>query len=275
MEPKDLQTMEDLLTADDSGVAEPDDSKNEPSDKTLDDKEPVNKVDDKKDESVDDKTPVDDKANDNEPVIDEVAQTKAEILELRKKIEELTKPKEPEPDKDKKDLEFKEENFMEGVDLDNLTRDASEFNKLLNKVLLKGINIGEERSKSRTENVIRSIPEIVKTNIATVTSLSEASKKFYDENTDLVPYKKVVALTFEELASKNPDKKYSEILPEVGKEVRKKLNLKDLAINKDKTITDKKPPSLPHRKTQPRQGNKPDLSKIENDLDAMEKALFE
>jgi len=84
---------------------------------------------------------------------------------------------------------------------------------LLNSVYTQGIEYARK--------ITSEIPEMVRTNISIVEDLRKTSEKFYDDNKDLAPFKRVVASVFEELASKNPDKKYQDILNDVATESRK------------------------------------------------------
>ncbi len=199
------------------------------------------------------------------------------IADLRRQIEELSAkgkvddpPKtDPTPDPPKDEpLKLEEHDFVGDLDLDDLTRDKSTFNKLLNNVYSKGVL----DSKSVIgEAVLRAIPDIVKTNISIMTSLKEASDNFYKENEDLAPFKKVVAMVFEEVAAKNPDKQYSEILGQVGDEARKRLNLQKQAQQKK----DDPPPRLPQKGNGGKSGGgqKPNLSPMESELAAMNETL--
>jgi len=208
------------------------------------------------------------------PVIDDLETIRKENENLRKRIEEMSAPKpeskpaEPEPVPEPK---LEEIDFIGEADMDEITRDPKEFNKLLNKVFAQGI------TTSRTvlgEGVLRSIPDIVKANVATVISLRESSEKFYKDNKDLVPFKKVVSAVFEEFAAENPGKKFSEILDDVGKEARKRLELYREAI-KPEPKPDNKPPVLPRVKGQHKGAStKPDISPMQAEIDAMNESQF-
>jgi len=170
------------------------------------------------------------------------------------------------------DAPTEDENFLDGLDLDDLTRDPELFNKLLNKVFKKGIEVANSSVRTGSEKILRSIPDIVKNNVALSASLKKASETFYDENKDLEPFKKVVAVVFEEVAAENPDKTYKEILNSVGAETRKRLNLQKQAVKPNEKTT----PRLPKRKGQQqnqRQQNKPDANPLLNELADMDKSL--
>jgi len=204
------------------------------------------------------------------PEDDVVTRLKAEIEELKA----LVKSKKPttEAPSTEPPLELEERNFLEGIDVDEVMDDPAALNKLLNKIYQQAVT---DTRKILGEGVLRSIPEIVRTNIATVTNLQRASEQFYEQNPDLKPFKKVVASVFEELASQNPDKRYDEILTEVGDEVRKRLDLhKQATANQPK---DKKPtvPRLPRKRSSAGRlkGQQPPTDPLLAELEEMNKAL--
>jgi len=104
-------------------------------------------------------------------------------------------------------------------------------------------------------------------------TLKELSDKFYNDNKDLQPFKKVVGVVFEEIASQNPKLPYTEVLGKVGVETRKRLELKPLVIVPD-TKDDDGPPPLPRVKkggriVQP----KPESNPVTRQIDEMNKTL--
>lgn len=202
----------------------------------------------------------------------EVPKEPTELELLRQEIAELKlslKPKEKSPTTEAPATEapLTAEDYLKDIDIDDLTRDPAEFNKLLNKFRDSVIAITEARQKSGNETVIRSIPEIVKKNIEIITELKKVSEEFYDKNKDLVPFKKAVASIFEEELSKNPDKKYEEILNIVAPEARRRLDL----AKKATSATDTKP-RLPKPKSQQRR-SQPKTDILVSELDAMDEAL--
>lgn len=205
---------------------------------------------------------------------DELAEIKAEMIELRAELKkkELPKTDAPGTETPSTDAPIGDEDFLGDVDLEDLTRDKEGLNKVLNAVLKKGIEIGRADMRLGDEKVLRAVPDMTKKNIELVTALKKASDDFYKDNKDLEPFKKVVALVYEEEAAKDPSKKYSEILEDVGPEVRKRLELQQKAIKpKDK---DKNPPKLPGKKLGVRQPqNKLEPNQLSSEIDDMNKAL--
>lgn len=199
-----------------------------------------------------------------------------EIRELREKIAEkdaVSKPTEAPPTSaPATDAPIAEEDFIGDIDLVDLSTDPKLFNQLLNKINQNAIRKAREEIRRGDETVIRSMPDMVKYNIALVTKLDKVNKAFYEENKDLVPWKKVVGAVFEELIAESPNKTYEELLPEVSKTTRERLALSNQAIEKDKNNTDD-PPKLPHKKGGKRQTSKPDTNPLADELNAMDKVL--
>ena len=174
---------------------------------------------------------------------------------LNKKAEESPAPPEPPQEID----------FIGDRDVYEVLNDKDAFNKLLNTLY----STVRGDLSSHGEAIIKGIPDIVKNNIVAVTAMRQAGEKFYEENPDLVPFKKVVATVFEEISSKNPDWKYEKVLKSVGSEARKRLELFSKTAKKSTT------PSLPRKKGQPRQSvQKPTLDPLAAEIEAMNNTLL-
>ena len=207
------------------------------------------------------------------PVADPYEEIRKENENLRKRIDEMSVPKPVEPAEPAPEPEPKldEIDFIGDADVDDITRDPAAFNKLLNKVFAQGV------TTSRTvlgEGILRSIPDIVKKDVETVIALRESSEQFYKDNKDLEPFKKVVSNVFEEMAAENPNRKFSDMLEDVGTEARKRLELYKATIE-PKTKPDNKPPKLPKIGGQQRgPSTKPSVSPMLDEIDAMNKSQF-
>lgn len=200
-----------------------------------------------------------------------------ELRELREKVDELTAkrttkapPTEAPPTQaPATDVPISEEDFLDGVDLDELTRDPDLFNKTLNNIYTKAIEFVRGEVKKGNELVIRSVPDIVKNTAALNKKLEEVNKQFYEDNPDLVKWNKTVAAVFEEQIDENPGKRYDELLPGVADIVRERIGLQKDAKKKD----DKKPPPLPHKKGTKRETPKPETDSLLKEMDEMDEAL--
>ena len=216
----------------------------------------------------------DDTTEKTEQTISDTERYRKENEELRKRIDELSVPKEPEEKiAEPKEQTLESINFVGDIDEDDffdIVRDPVKFNELLNKVYSQGV-------KSSQEGVLRGIPDIVKNNVTTVIALKKASDEFYENNEDLAPFKKVVAAVFEEIASEHPDWKYDKVLEQSGINARSRLELIKKTNNQNQNQNkDKKnnKPNLPHKRSQQRQNqNRPDTDPLLSEIDEMNKVV--
>ena len=197
----------------------------------------------------------------------------AQLRSLREEIEELKKgsrsTKAPPTKAPSTEPPIDEEDFIGEIDLDDLTRDPEQFNKVLNTIYRKAREAARGEIRGGIESVIRSIPDITKNTIAVQAQLTKARDDFYEENKDLLPWSKSVAAVMEEMIAENPDKRYDELLPDVATEVRRRLNLQKQANKNNKD----NPPPLPKKKGGQRQTPDLDLTKLDKEMDEMDKAL--
>lgn len=210
--------------------------------------------------AVVDTVPVEPKVE--EPKVPEPDERDKTIADLRSKLAEKEVPREPEKKEPPKPLD--EQDFLGEIDLDELTRDPKEFNKVLNKIYQRAVM--DTRS-----SVVETLPDIVKTNIQIMNELKATSETFYEENKDLKPFKKVVAVVFDELAASNPNKTYGDIIREVAPEVRKRLDLKK-EVKEEKT-TKVEPPKLPQKAGRVGRPDKPTLEPLQSEFEEMNKTL--
>lgn len=204
-----------------------------------------------------------------EPEEDELADIKAEMAALR---EELKQAREGSPKTEPPPTEapIEEEDFLGDSDPDDVTSDPKEFNKLLNKVYMKGVQTGQERVKTLGTITDESVSTLIRSNVTEIAAIQKASEDFYTDNKDLIPHRAKVSEVYKDLASANPDKDHIELLELTGPAVRKKYDIKPTKSD-DK---DDPPPRLPSKKRQQRQSQKQKQSDpVLNELDEMDKAL--
>ena len=192
------------------------------------------------------------------------------IAELRKKLDAKEDKKEPEQEvkEPPKQPTFDVQEFIgEDEDIEDLIREPGKFNEMLNKVYQKAVT---DTQKTLGEGVLRSIPDIVRSSVDMIDRLRNMNTKFYTDNQDLSPFKKVVAAVFEEIASDNPDKEMEALLPMVADESRKRLELHKKATDK---VT-RKSPRLPTRKGRMTiTEDKPNTDPLLNELQEMNKVI--
>lgn len=166
------------------------------------------------------------------------------IRKLREKLAEgdketAPKTKAPSTKPPTTDAPIQDIDFVGDLDLEDISENKEEMNKLLNKIYQEA---AKTKGKDRTPDIMAAIPNI----ITAVTTLQKATETFYKDNPDLEPFKKVVGITFEELVEKNPGKNYDELINDVAPLVRQKLELPEPKKKKGKEA----PPRLPRRKGQ-------------------------
>jgi hypothetical protein len=173
-----------------------------------------------------------------DPVVDEKDKV---IEELRAKISELStpvKPTEVKPPVESPKIE--DQDFVKDFDMDEVTRDPLEFNKVLNKVYQKASNDVQTRFAAE-------LPGIISHHIAVVQNMEATRRSFYEANKDLEPFGNVVAVVFEELAKANAEKPYGDVIKLVAPEVRKRLKLPEPSVQKGEVKSGPKPPNLPRK----------------------------
>ena len=206
---------------------------------------------------------------------DEMTLLRQEIELLKAENKKSITTDAPGTDTPTTEVPFSNEDFIGDLDISDVINDPDKLNEVLNSVLKKGIEMARGIATTGNETTLKSIPDIVKSNLTLISNLKQASTKFYDDNKDLVQWKSAVASVFEEVASKNPDKSHIENLKTTGIEVRKRLKLKAQAIDKDKDKDkDKnKPPKLPGNNGNKRKNQKPKTKGMVSEIDAMNKSI--
>jgi hypothetical protein len=202
---------------------------------------------------------------------DEMDELRRKNEELEERLKKLEGPKTEAPKTTAPTTQppIVDEDFVGDADPYDLQNDKTKLNALLNKVYKKGVESGRTEGRAVQERVLKAVPEITKVNFTTLMALHKTSEDFYANNKDLIPHKKVVGQVFEEMLAKNPDKKWAEVLGDVGKEVRQKLKLKSQVIKDDKN----NPPKLPRKGAQPRPKPKPSTDSLASEIAAMDDAL--
>ena len=200
-----------------------------------------------------------------------------ELESLRNKVNEfeaLLKKKQEVPEDKKVDIKVEDEinfdeiNLVDGLDIEEVMQDPTELNKLLKSVLIKGMELARKEIGKTKNELLETMPDVVKQRIEVVQTLKKASDDFYETNKDLKPFKKIVTVVFDELMQENPNRTYNEILRDVEKEVRTRLELPRKSVKEEQ-----KPPTLPSRKGQPRQQKQSINDPLADEMSAMEKAI--
>jgi len=200
------------------------------------------------------------------PAEDESERLKRENEELRKKLEDKYGASTDAPSTQAPTTQAPPEDyvFVKNEDeLENLLRNPEDFNKLLNSVYRRG---AEDIIRQSSESTLRGIPSVVRHNVDLALKMKAINDKFYSDNEDLKPFKKIVASHFEAAVSEHPDWKVDDLLGETEKRTRSTLELHKKATEPPK----KNPPKLPPgSKGSKQQTTKPKTSSLQAEIDEM------
>jgi len=187
---------------------------------------------------------------------------------LRGRVEELSGPKTsaPKTTAPSTDAPIEEQDFVGDTDLEDLTSDPRKLNELLNKVYSKGVT----DTRAAAAGITESIPGTVKDTVEVQTILRKATEKFYEDHEELVPFKKVVGVVYNELAPDHSDKKLPEILELVAAEAKKRL---ELPTRQPVGPKPERKHRLPRKRGSQQRRTSPGPKGVEGELDDMDKAL--
>ena len=108
--------------------------------------------------------------------------------------------------------------FIKDVDMDDLSSDPKVLNKILNTV-------AENVEVQTTERVLRSIPQIIMSQIQQHNYSKKIADDFYTEHPDLSNVRQVVKVCAEQIRTDNPDWDTKKILSEAAVRSRKTLGI--------------------------------------------------
>ena len=192
-----------------------------------------------------------------------IAALEAKLAALEAKPKETIEPKVEVP------AVVEDVDFVKDLDLDEVTRDPNEFNKVMNQVYKKGLADSEQRV---VEKVLKTLPDIIQNNIKITQELEKTRDDFYNENPDLKGFQQVVATVFDELSKSNPGKGYKDLITLTGPEVRTRLGLPKPG---PKPVERKQAaPKLPSGGGKGgREPEKQQLSGVESEIEAMNRVV--
>ena len=214
--------------------------------------------------------PATDEPKTEPPATDAPDEKDQTIADLRAKLAEKDSgPKPTAPPATAAPLVFEPQDFIGDEDVEDLTSNKDSLNKLLNLVYSKGVTGSRDVIG---EGVAKTIPSLVTGQIDIVNQMKETRDNFYAANEDLRAFPNVVSTVFDDMAKKDPNQTYDNIMKAIAPEVRKRLNLPKPSSkhNNDKC----NPPNLPRKKGKSgRTQDKPKTSPIESELDEMNEVL--
>jgi len=119
--------------------------------------------------------------------------------------------------------------FIKAEQLEELLENPAKFNEVLNKVSAQAVERGE---KQTVEKILRSIPQIVATQVSNRIAITRMVDKFYDDNKDLSHVKKTVGAVANEVHAENSDWAVEKVFKEAAVRTRKLLGLEEAALKK-------------------------------------------
>lgn len=153
--------------------------------------------------------------------------------------------------------------YLEGLDLDDVTTDPKLFNNVLSKIesRIRGA-IAEETTRS----TLMAIPDVVQYQIKQQAALDELVREFYDGNQDLKPVKHTVAMVAQNIASEHPDWTVKQVFEESAVKTREILKL-NIPGGITATTEPLKPAFADHAKAHSKTNVK--LSELQKQLDEL------
>jgi hypothetical protein len=154
--------------------------------------------------------------------------------------------------------EPEEFSILGDADLDDILDSPDAFNRVMGTAFE---NFGNVMMKK----FLMSIPKVVMQQVRHQSVVQKAVNAFYEENDDLLPYRKLVGATVNEVVSENPDWKMDKVFEESAIRSRKALGLRKGA---QKVVRKKKKPSFAKPKGKSdKSGVKKKPSKLQTDID--------
>lgn len=153
--------------------------------------------------------------------------------------------------------------YLDGLDLDDVTTDPELFNSVLSKIesRIRGA-IAEETTRS----TLLAIPDVVQYQIKQQAALDELVREFYDGNQDLKPVKHTVAMVAQNIASEHPDWTVKQVFEESAVKTREILKL-NIPGGITTTTEPLKPAFADHAKAHSKTNVK--LSELQKQLDEL------
>ena len=186
------------------------------------------------------------KDEDKEP--DEEGETKKEIPQIDRLLAEIDRlsgqeipedRKIPEEEEKVSEVEKKTEDlisdkdaihdFIKDIDMDDVSSDPKVFNKILHAVVARV-------QQQTTEQVLRSIPEVVMSQVRQQSYFKKMADDFYTDNKDLVNVKQVVRACAQQLQKNNPEWEIEKVFSEAATKTRETLGMSAHVIEKEEEL---------------------------------------
>lgn len=148
--------------------------------------------------------------------------------------------------------------FLGEEDIDEVVSDPMKLEALLTRV-------AEHAKTTTVEHVLRSMPNMIVTQIQQQTLIKNAVDDFYDANEDLKIAKKTVGIMANEVAAEDPTMTLDKVFKEAGERTRKALGLKEFVKQKE-TKRKARRPALKQTIKRGSRDTEPALSETQKDI---------
>lgn len=223
----DSDTSNDDETAAESDKSDKEES--EDAEKKKEDKETSKEEETKETETEEDSKKDNKTESDRETSPKEVSQVEKLLAEIERLSGLVPKPVMEVSEEDKKDEKAEEvvHDFLKGMDMDDVSSDPAVFNKIL-------LAVAAKVQQQTTEQVLRSIPQVVVSQVQQQTYFKRMADKFYDDNKDLVNVKQVVRACAQQIQQNNPEWEIDKVFSEAAVKTRQTLGLTAPVIGETK-----------------------------------------
>lgn len=178
-----------------------------------------------------------------------------------KKIEEAPKTKTVVEESSDAEVEI---DFVGDLDMDDVASDSSILNKILNKVMKQGIDVGK---KFNQDYLGTSMPQVIADQVSRYSQNQSMIDQFYRDNVELVNVKQAVKACAMQVANDNPDKGLEDILKMAAENTRKTLGIKK-TVSSNESSSNPTGAAFAAQKGGQRKPSKK-LSKLQQELDEL------
>lgn len=191
-----------------------------------------------------------------DPVIAELRQQNAQLMEMIQQGKPTPQVAPTEPEKvGPKNLD----ELIESVPFDELFEDKDLFRGFMAQVA----RLSAEQS---VERVATTLPQYVIQQVEQQRVLKEASEHFYNSHETLKPHSKVVGIITNEVIQEHQDWDLDNVLSETANRCYTLLNLKQSVADGDTELSKRGTPSSLNRRARSNKGSKPKLNKLQREI---------
>ena len=189
----------------------------------------------------------------------EITDLKAKIATMAEQIAKIGKPADAVVEPVEKPVEFKGDFFDNADEYNKAFEDQATMNKVLSKV-----------SRATAQIILSNLPKVVTNLVKSQVEVQSNIKEFFTSNKDLEAHRQFVGFVSNDLMGKNPDWTVTKLFGELGKEVRTRIGLKQVA---DKGGKPSGNPRTPGGFVPPKAGGSRQSAAKQEDLTAQQKEI--